>query len=237
VIKDTLVQRVTHWACIEFTELGFIGKLFRSRDLGSLAAMIVDWAEHTPADDTYIEFYKRRKQKSRILITPTLFQHVGLHSSLQGRLQKLQDPYFERDVQIKDFVHRNPSAKIETSMEIDFQHLPRHCYEGSRGYFLTSGPVIKDDIFIISFLSSQNVSRVYVQTGLGVGRGNILREGVLEIGGDFECANKAIQDVIKFHKGLVNMVLNKTDVRCIQIRVTASQSTLLMIKEISIFSL
>lgn len=236
VIKDTVIQRVTHWVCMEFIELGFIGKLFRSRDLESLAGMIVDWAEHTPADDTYIEFYKRRKQKARILITPTLFQHVGVHSSLQGRLQTLKDPYFEGDFQNKKFVHRNPPAKINTSMAIDFQHLPRHCYEGSRGYFLTSAPVFKEDVFYLLFLSLQNLSKIYVQTGLGVGKGNILREGVLEIGGHFECANKVFKDVVKFHKGLVNVIVNKKDVLCIQIRVTANQDTLLMIKEISIFS-
>ncbi|XP_062581261.1 alpha-1,6-mannosyl-glycoprotein 4-beta-N-acetylglucosaminyltransferase-like [Saccostrea cucullata] len=235
-IKNTVVQRVTHWVCMEFNELGFIGKLFRSRDLMALATMIIEWYEHTPADDTYIEFYKRRNQKSRILIQPTLFQHVGLHSSLEGRLQKLKDPYFEGDIESKETVIRNPPANISTSMKIDFQHLPRHCYEGSKGFFLTSEPVISGDTFYVLFHSLQNVSRIFVQTGLALGKGHVLQEGVLELGGDFECTKRMFTNIYKFSRGVIDATVNRNNLRCIQIRVIASQNTLLMIKEISIYS-
>ena len=235
-IKETLAQRVTDWVCMEFIELGFMGKLFHSRDLVSLAEMIVDWYQHTPADDTYIEFYKRRKQKSRILIQPTLFQHIGLHSSLDGRLQKLKDPYFESDIQNKVFVNSNPPANISTTMLIDYNHPPSHCYVGSRGYFLTLEPVENGDVFLVQFLSLQNLYRIFVQTGLSSGKGNILQEGVLEFGGNFECRNKVFSNVLTFQKGVIDVIVNAKDVRCIQIRVIAPQDSVLMIKEIALFT-
>lgn len=234
-IKETIKKTASNWVCIEFIELGFIGKLFHSSDLVPLATMIVDWYQHTPADDTYIEYYKKRQQKSRILVTPTLFQHIGWHSSLDGRLQKLKDPYFESDLENKLFVNNNPPANISTTMTIDFQHPPRDCYEGSRGYFLTSEPVKDGNVFSVLFLSLQNLSRIFVQTGISAGRGNILEEGVLELGKNIDCRNQSFYNVYRFHKGMVDVRIDQKDVRCIVIRVTADQKSVLMIKEISVF--
>lgn len=234
-IKETIKKTASNWVCIEFIELGFIGKLFHSSDLVPLARLIVDWYEHTPADDTYIEYYKKRKQKSRILITPTLFQHIGWHSSLDGRLQKLKDPYFESDLENKVFVNTNPPANISTTMTIDFQHPPRDCYEGSRGYFLTSEPVKDGNVFSVMFLSLQNLSRIFVQTGISAGRGSILEEGVLELGENIDCRNQLFQNTYRFHKGVVDIRIDQKDVRCVLIRVTADQKSVLMIKEISVF--
>lgn len=234
-IKETIKTTASHWVCLEFIELGFIGKLFHSYDLVPLARMIVDWYGHTPADDTYIEYYKKQKQKSRILITPTLFQHIGWHSSLDGRIQKLKDPYFESDLENKVFVNTNPPANVSTTMTIDFRHPPSDCYEGSRGYFLTSEPVKKGNVYSVLFLSLHNISRIFVQTGISAGGGNILEEGVLELGGPLDCRGQRFTTVFRFHKGMVDARIDKTDVRCVQIRVTADQKSVLMIKEISVF--
>lgn len=120
-------------------------------------------------------------------------------------------------------------------MTIDFQHPPRDCYEGSRGYFLTSEPVKDGNVFSVLFLSLQNLSRIFVQTGISAGRGNILEEGVLELGKNIDCRNQSFFNVYRFHKGMVDVRIDQKDVRCIVIRVTADQKSVLMIKEISVF--
>jgi alpha-1,3-mannosylglycoprotein beta-1,4-N-acetylglucosaminyltransferase A/B len=53
---------------------------------------------------------KKEKEKLWIHYKPSLFQHIGTHSSLKGKVQKLKDRQFGR---VQLFVpHKNPPATI-----------------------------------------------------------------------------------------------------------------------------
>jgi len=101
-------NRAPDWFMLEFCRLGFIGKLFHSKDLAMLVEFFLMFYKLKPNDwllDHYIEVRvcspeKGRKecnaQKKRISVNsrPSLFQHVGKESSLKGKIQKLIDRGF-----------------------------------------------------------------------------------------------------------------------------------------------
>ncbi|XP_019623530.1 PREDICTED: alpha-1,3-mannosyl-glycoprotein 4-beta-N-acetylglucosaminyltransferase C-like [Branchiostoma belcheri] len=87
--------RLDAWTALEFSELGFIGKLFKSSDLQRLSGLFKLFYQELPVDillHTFIRIvqptWKKFKHK------PSLFQHVGLHSSLRGKRQELIDKEF-----------------------------------------------------------------------------------------------------------------------------------------------
>jgi len=107
-IKSKVMNDVGSWFLMEFTNLGFIGKLFRSESLSVLLDYVlmfyrekpVDWLlEHilytkvcNPEKDMKECAHEKRKIKRKVV--PAQFQHVGIHSSLSGKVQKLRDGSF-----------------------------------------------------------------------------------------------------------------------------------------------
>ena len=98
----------TDWLYIRFSRLGFIGKLFKVSDLKRMVHFILLFHKQKPVDwllDYFLELSicnpevsqqacNRLKNKLRLSFVPSLFQHVGVRSSLTGKLQLLKDPYF-----------------------------------------------------------------------------------------------------------------------------------------------
>ncbi|KAM9677764.1 alpha-1,3-mannosyl-glycoprotein 4-beta-N-acetylglucosaminyltransferase-like protein MGAT4D [Trichechus inunguis] len=97
-----------NWFFIEFSILGFIGKLFRSEDLPDFVRFFLMFYKVKPIDlllddifqlkmckpqEIFKECLKRSKQV-RIQYKPSLFQHVGIHSSFPGREQYYKDIYY-----------------------------------------------------------------------------------------------------------------------------------------------
>lgn len=97
-----------NWLVLEFSELGFIGKLFRSSDLQDLATFFKLFFNYKPCDWLLPYFISTRYctgesgDDSCLLIhamlkirrDTSLFQHVGTVSSLKGKVQLLQDDFF-----------------------------------------------------------------------------------------------------------------------------------------------
>ncbi|XP_023404474.1 alpha-1,3-mannosyl-glycoprotein 4-beta-N-acetylglucosaminyltransferase-like protein MGAT4D isoform X5 [Loxodonta africana] len=99
---------INNWFYIEFSILGFIGKLFRSEDLPDFVRFFLMFYKVKPVDlllddifqikmckpqEIFKECLKRNKQV-RIQYKPSLFQHVGIHSSFPGREQYYKDIYY-----------------------------------------------------------------------------------------------------------------------------------------------
>ncbi len=89
---------------IEFSQLGFIGKLFKCSDLPMFVNFFLIFAKNKPVDwlfDSVLDVKicnpekgpahcQRSKSSLKIRYKPSLFQHVGEHSSLKGKTQKLK---------------------------------------------------------------------------------------------------------------------------------------------------
>lgn len=77
--RDTSLK--ARWTILDFSELGFIGKLFRSEDLEKLAAFLAFYYDEQPVDWLIVYFLKNMGQGQKYFHIPALFQHFGLKSS------------------------------------------------------------------------------------------------------------------------------------------------------------
>lgn len=119
-IENFIKAQTLPWVNLDFSELGFIGKLFKSEDLEKYSKFMLLFYDQQPVDLLIISFRTAMAQGKPILRKPTLFQHVGKISSLQLKSMKpddingLQDVYYKGNEGIK---HRNPDAVFVTNFE------------------------------------------------------------------------------------------------------------------------
>ncbi|NWI94905.1 MGT4B acetylglucosaminyltransferase, partial [Pitta sordida] len=156
-IKSFAAQQSQDWMVLEFSQLGFIGKLFKSEDLPLIVEFFlmfykdkpIDWLiDHLlwakvcnpEKDATHCE---QEKSKLRIRAKPSLFQHIGIYSSLTGKIQNLKDRDFGQNVLHK--AHNNPPAKVDTSLKTYQQYTLEKIYKGE-DCFWASAPVAGDYI-------------------------------------------------------------------------------------------
>uniref|UniRef100_A0A8C5VIM3 Alpha-1,3-mannosyl-glycoprotein 4-beta-N-acetylglucosaminyltransferase B n=1 Tax=Microcebus murinus TaxID=30608 RepID=A0A8C5VIM3_MICMU len=118
-----LQQPSEDWMILEFSQLGFIGKMFKSLDLSLIVEFILMFYRDKPIDwlldhilwvkvcnpEKDAKHCDRQKANLRIRFKPSLFQHVGTHSSLAGKIQKLKDKDFGKQALRKE--HVNPPAE------------------------------------------------------------------------------------------------------------------------------
>ncbi|KAL6084740.1 hypothetical protein STEG23_010523 [Scotinomys teguina] len=97
-----------NWLYIEFSILGFIGKLFQSKDLLDFVHFFLMFYKVKPIDILLNDIFLvkmcnlgeplgtclQRRKEVRIQYRPSLFQHVGTHSSFPGRKQHLKDIFY-----------------------------------------------------------------------------------------------------------------------------------------------
>ncbi|NXY92640.1 MGT4C acetylglucosaminyltransferase, partial [Alcedo cyanopectus] len=115
-IRKSLASRErSNWATLEFSKLGYIGKLYRSSDLPRLARFLLLFYQEMPCDWLLVHFRLLLTQKDVIRFKPSLFQHMGLYSSFQGTINRLEDDEFQADaLDLPD----NPPAALFTTMSI-----------------------------------------------------------------------------------------------------------------------
>lgn len=144
------------WIVLEFSQLGFIGKLFRSSDLPLIIDFFLMFYKDKPIDwllDHFIwvkvcnperdaKHCQNEKANVRIRFRPSLFQHIGTHSSLPGKVQNLQDKDFEK---ILYKSHANPVADASTSLKTYQEYTLEKAYRGEN-YFWAFAPVAEDYI-------------------------------------------------------------------------------------------
>lgn len=76
----------------------------------------------------------------------SLFQHIGLYSSLKGKIQTLKDKQFG---EVPAFVpHRNPAARVHTNIVTFGNHTIEQAYAG-RSYFWGIYPKTSDLVSIV----------------------------------------------------------------------------------------
>eukprot|EP00117_Sycon_ciliatum_P001527 scpid57003/ scgid4946/ Alpha-1,3-mannosyl-glycoprotein 4-beta-N-acetylglucosaminyltransferase B; N-glycosyl-oligosaccharide-glycoprotein N-acetylglucosaminyltransferase IVb; UDP-N-acetylglucosamine: alpha-1,3-D-mannoside beta-1,4-N-acetylglucosaminyltransferase IVb len=163
------------WDVLEFSSLGFIGKLFRSNDLTEMAHFFLANAPYKPVDwlldDWFYVRYchpekdykdcRNRKKAHRVLFKPSLFQHVGQYSSLDGKIQKLKDKSFKQEN--LPSLHTNPAAVISSSIKHFQQNTIEAAYLGT-GFFWGMGQS-RDDRITVTFGSPTILKRILIASG------------------------------------------------------------------------
>ncbi|NXF21873.1 MGT4B acetylglucosaminyltransferase, partial [Rhodinocichla rosea] len=174
-IKSFAAQQSQDWMVLEFSQLGFIGKLFKSEDLPLIVEFFlmfykdkpIDWLiDHLlwvkvcnpEKDATHCE---KEKSKLRIRAKPSLFQHMGTFSSLAGKIQNLKDKDFGKILLHK--AHNNPPAKVDTSLKIYQQYTLEKVYKG-QDCFWALAPVAGDYIRF-TFLNPLEVEKYLFRSG------------------------------------------------------------------------
>uniref|UniRef100_A0A8C1ND10 Zgc:154054 n=1 Tax=Cyprinus carpio TaxID=7962 RepID=A0A8C1ND10_CYPCA len=178
-IADVLSEE---WLFLEFSQLGFIGKLFRTSDLPMIVEFFLMFHKEKPIDwlldhILWVKVCNPEKdskhcdnEKARLKKTykPSLFQHVGLHSSLPGKIQNLKDKDFGNQVLFKS--HDNPPAELRSSLEKYMSHTLERAYNGV-DFFWGLTPK-RGDYILITFTTPQAV------------KGYLFRSGNIETNGD-----------------------------------------------------
>ncbi|XP_053321427.1 alpha-1,3-mannosyl-glycoprotein 4-beta-N-acetylglucosaminyltransferase C [Spea bombifrons] len=233
-------RKGSSWITLEFSKLGYIGKLYHSHDLTRLAHFLLMFYQEMPCDWLLIHFRGLLAQKDAIRFKPSLFQHMGYYSSYKGVENKLKDDEFEEDsIDIPD----NPPVSISTNMNVFENYEVSKAYSSTEEYFWAKSPS-SGDFYHIIFEKPIKISRIKVNTGSEDRPNDILHHGTLEVGerlvgnkkvkkcttylrlGDFNNGNFEMEDID--HKVLFN-------IDCIRILVTKNQIEWLIIKSISIW--
>ncbi|XP_044875570.1 alpha-1,3-mannosyl-glycoprotein 4-beta-N-acetylglucosaminyltransferase-like protein MGAT4D isoform X3 [Mauremys mutica] len=170
-----LEQPSDEWMILEFSQLGFIGKLFRTKDLPLIVEFFlmfykdkpIDWLlDHllwvkvcSPEKDP--KHCEGQKAYVRIRSKPSLFQHVGIHSSLAGKIQNLKDKDFGKNMLHK--AHVNPPAKVTTSLRIFEHYTLEKAYEGMDCFWAFSP--MAGDYILFTFLQPLKVDGYLFRSG------------------------------------------------------------------------
>ncbi|XP_055653391.1 alpha-1,3-mannosyl-glycoprotein 4-beta-N-acetylglucosaminyltransferase-like protein MGAT4D isoform X5 [Falco peregrinus] len=138
-IKDFAAKQSQEWMILEFSQLGFIGKLFKSEDL----PLIVDF---------FLMFYKDKP-------IDWLMDHLLWVKVCNP--EKDADKDFGQNVLHK--AHNNPPAKVDTSLRIYQQYTLEKVYKG-KDWFWASAPVAGDYISF-TFLNPLKVEKYFFRSG------------------------------------------------------------------------
>ncbi|XP_074530119.1 alpha-1,3-mannosyl-glycoprotein 4-beta-N-acetylglucosaminyltransferase A isoform X2 [Halichoeres trimaculatus] len=171
----TMQEASKEWLYLEFSQLGFIGKMFRTRDLPMIAEFFLMFQRDKPIDwlldhilwvkvcspERDAKDCEEQKASLRQRYKPSLFQHVGLHSSLSGKLQRLKDKDFGTIALFR--AHRNPPAELSTSLIHYQRHSLKRAY-GGEDFFWATTPV-RNDYILFNFSQPLNISRYLFHSG------------------------------------------------------------------------
>ena len=186
------MRRNVTWAVLDFSSIGFIGRLVRSEDLRKLSMFMLNFYDEMPVDWLMGVFMNAMAQKNRLAMKPSLFQHVGKISSLKGKIQPIQDKSFRLASGKCRSISGNPLARqIYSNMRPYKKFTVKNFYEcGSKFWATDPGP---NRIVEVIFDTQQFVDRIEVNTGDSQHPQDRLQHGYLVVGTDVghaSCANK-----------------------------------------------
>ncbi|XP_074603164.1 alpha-1,3-mannosyl-glycoprotein 4-beta-N-acetylglucosaminyltransferase a [Brevipalpus obovatus] len=162
------------WFIIEFCSLGFIGKMIRSVDLPFLILFFtmfhndqpVDWLLYRIGHVRYCRIDSTDKACRQaishhwIQYRPSLFQHIGTHSSLKGKIQKLREKSF-KSTAFNPHTD-NPSAVLTTTIR-QYQSYSLSAVYGGFSFFWGLSPRAGDHV-LINFTHPIVIDKYFIRT-------------------------------------------------------------------------
>uniref|UniRef100_A0A3Q3XB18 Mgat4 family member C n=1 Tax=Mola mola TaxID=94237 RepID=A0A3Q3XB18_MOLML len=227
----------TNWAMLEFSVLGYIGKLYKSAHAPLLARFLFLFHQEMRCDWLMPLFRELLTQKETIIFKPSLFQHMGTFSSFEEGYNNLKDKYFQEDG------INNPEADVYSDMSIYQDKSPSQAWEGGNGFFWAQS-VRQGNYLTVVLKDPAVLTGIIVETGIG--EKDRLQSGQVEIGHDVVTSHnektcKEFQSVGTFKNGMFEM--HKMDKKytsassCLRIQLTAGQKSWLIIKNILVTTL
>lgn len=169
-VRLTISKTDEAWFLLEFSRLGFIGKMFHSYDLTFAAKFLIDNFQEAPCDLLLGPMRLLYGQEKPIHIKNSLFQHIGRFSSLKNKLMPSLDNTFKDSVLNTSYLFTlpegdNPPATIISSLEPWGNYTPEMAYDGDNTTFFWAITPKKGMHFTIIFTKPHNFSRIMVSTG------------------------------------------------------------------------
>ncbi|XP_056455293.1 alpha-1,3-mannosyl-glycoprotein 4-beta-N-acetylglucosaminyltransferase C-like [Gadus chalcogrammus] len=232
----------SYWVMLEFSKLGYIGKLYRSGDLPRLARFLLLFYQEMPCDWLLLHFRGLLAQKDVIRFRPSLFQHMGYYSSYNGAENKLQDDDFEED---SADVPDNPPARLHTNIHVFESYDVGRAYSSVAEEYFWGKPPFTGDFLVVIFNKSARISRIRVVTGSDDRQSDVLHRGALEVGRRLtesrqgqQCTSYITLGEFKDGRIEVHNVHHKIgfEVQCVRIVVTASQEDWLIVRTVSVWT-
>uniref|UniRef100_A0A915ASC8 Alpha-1,3-mannosyl-glycoprotein 4-beta-N-acetylglucosaminyltransferase A n=1 Tax=Parascaris univalens TaxID=6257 RepID=A0A915ASC8_PARUN len=234
------------WFVVEFASLGFIGKLFHAYDLPYLIYYIallyrykpVDWILDTVFIDRYCPLFEKPKNCSRMtkdyrLRGATLFQHIGIHSSLSGKVQKLKEKNFGESNTFNAHVD-NPAATVTTNLKQYDEYGIQQLYDG-HSLFWSWGAPKKGDYISIQFSEPTLVKGLLVRSGNAEHPGDKVDNNTVILCQNAESGTQ-FKEVTEFNeRGVARLEFSSPELLAsVRIEMRADYSNWLLISELHI---
>lgn len=233
-----LKAQTAPWVMLEFSLVGFIGKMFADEALPRLSSLFWMFYEDQPVDFLLRYFVALSGLgDARVVRQPTLFEHIGVESSLEGKEQKLKDEFFADDSEQKVHHGRNPPAVVSTTIDTFGNFVPENAYSGAPGPFWGRAPR-EGDTFTIKFKTPSPLTKIVIETGnsKGAKRGenDHLRHGELQV--ETPSAPGQFNTIGRFEHGRIEVLVDvEDDISAVRILVTKAQTAWLYLREIAIW--
>lgn len=259
-IKKCISQKLTKkWIMLEFSYLGFIGKLFKTQDLPTLVNFFVSFYDTKPVDWLLSNFVlvmacTQGTEKScgksvrnvSIRFKPSLFQHIGTHSSLSGKVQKLKDKDFgnvksSHGKESHVIAHKNPKASnLFTTLKVYEKHDLKSLYAGTNVFWAEQPSA--NDFVSVQFEQPQRLQSVAISSADEDNANDKIRNAVLEACYLQKCRENQFQAIGSFNEdGGISAVIGKQEegnmVHSLRIRFLSPSDYWILIKEIWIKTL
>ncbi|XP_052800836.1 alpha-1,6-mannosyl-glycoprotein 4-beta-N-acetylglucosaminyltransferase-like [Mya arenaria] len=159
------------WFMLEFSRLGFIGKLFRTSDLEWIANKFLESFDTKPGDLLIGQLRKARGQNTPFHSSESLFQHFGRFSSLAYKMMPSVDAFFSDSKAFNSSLLSvpkgdNPDAAIHTNMKgVRGHDDPYMAYDGNSETYFEAKMFDRANYFQLKFLKAYNFSRLIITSG------------------------------------------------------------------------
>ena len=189
-MTQEVARQTGHWILLQLSSLGFIGRLFKSSDVPKMFEFLLMFHTQKPCDwlmDDYLrtfacghgEKWQRCLLKIRKIarpIKPSLFQHMGKHSSFKGSVNKLKDKDYGRN----SSSHQNPLCEDIISFIPEYKTYSLYSAYMGEGYFWGSSPKTGDVIDFV-FDPPIRLSRIKFSSGDKRRPGDIFKNTSVEV--------------------------------------------------------
>ncbi|XP_047561115.1 alpha-1,3-mannosyl-glycoprotein 4-beta-N-acetylglucosaminyltransferase C-like [Lutra lutra] len=226
------------WLTLNFSQLGFTGKLFRTRDLPCLVHFLFLFYQKMPCDYILTHFHDLLMEPAPIQFFPSLFQHMGNYSFFDSKFNSLKDKEIEEN---DPGSPSNPAASIYTSLKVANDSALMNAYSLDKNFFYTKSAEAGSHLTVVLDVPAK-VFQVQVLTGSHLKGKNQLEEGQVELGYDATNRVNDCDDYILL--GLLeNGTLNKQvlsdesgkKVKCVRLLVTATPPSGIIVRHINLW--
>ncbi|KAL6031085.1 hypothetical protein STEG23_001358 [Scotinomys teguina] len=229
-IHSKVINRHPHtWVLLEFSNMGFLGKLFHSRDLPLLAHFFLLFHKERPLDWLIIHFRTLLAQQNPILCKPFLFYHRLSHFTFENKTLTAQERGPRGPVVLP--------GTVFTDMRLSGVYSPREAYTLDESFFWTYNVSTGNHLTVI-LNHPANLNRVQVRTGSIMDGRYILEKGQVELGYQPEemppnCTSFTLLG--RLVQGQMDQIIPESagyQVSCVKLAVNANQAGGLMIRHI-----